>query len=46
LSAGQLGIPVVDAGVAQLAMHSARETCGSHDPAWFRAVLVELLGGP
>lgn len=42
-AAGQLGISVVDAGCAQLAMHSAREMGGSHDPAWFLAALTELL---
>lgn len=43
LTAGELGVPVVDAGCAQLAMHSAREMCGSHDPAWFRAAMEQFL---
>ena len=42
-TAAELGIPVVDAGCAQLAMHSARETAGSHDPGWFLAALREFL---
>ncbi|MXW75631.1 MAG: M18 family aminopeptidase [Acidimicrobiaceae bacterium] len=42
-TAAQLQISVVDAGCAQLAMHSASETAGSHDPAMFLAALIELL---
>jgi aspartyl aminopeptidase len=36
---------VVDAGCPQYAMHSARETAGSHDPAWFQIVLEQILRG-
>jgi len=44
-TAGELGVAVVDAGCAQWAMHSARETAGTSDPAWFEAVLRVLLRG-
>ena len=44
-TAAQLQVSVVDAGCAQLAMHSASETAGSHDPAMFLAALIELLAG-
>jgi aspartyl aminopeptidase len=45
ISAAATGITTVDAGVAQLAMHSARETCGSVDPGRFRSVLAEWFSG-
>ena len=39
VTAAQLGIPTVDVGMPQLAMHSARECCGSDDPDYFAAML-------
>lgn len=44
-TAAELQVPVVDAGCAQLAMHSASETAGSHDPGYFLAALIEFLAG-
>ena len=29
-----VSVPMVDIGMAQLAMHAAVETAGSQDPAW------------
>jgi len=45
VTAAATGIRTVDLGVAQMAMHSARETCGSADPGHLQALLVELLSG-
>ena len=33
ITATRLGIDTVDVGIPQLSMHSARELCGTHDPA-------------
>ena len=43
VTATRTGIRTVDLGVAQLAMHSAREFCGSGDPARLWALLRELM---
>lgn len=43
VTAGRLGVTTVDVGLPQLAMHSARELCGSADPALLVAALVALL---
>lgn len=47
LAAARTGIPTVDIGAAQLAMHSARELMGAHDVATYSAALQAFLSpGP
>lgn len=45
ITAGQLGVTTVDAGVAALSMHSARELCGADDPWMLAAAATEFLVG-
>jgi aspartyl aminopeptidase len=43
LASARTGIPTVDVGAAQLAMHSARELMGAHDVARYSAALRAFL---
>lgn len=43
ITAARLGIPTFDVGVAQLAMHSARELCGAEDPAHYAAAMAAFF---
>jgi aspartyl aminopeptidase len=43
VTAARLGITTVDVGMAQLAMHAAREHAGSQDPAQYQALLAAFL---
>ncbi|MEM6108156.1 M18 family aminopeptidase [Mycobacterium sp. 050272] len=43
LASAQTGIPTVDVGAPQLAMHSARELMGAHDVAAYSAALQAFL---
>lgn len=45
VTAARLGISTVDVGIAQLAMHSARELCGADDPSWYQASMASFLRG-
>ena len=43
MTAARTGIPTVDVGAAQLAMHSARELMGAHDVSAYAAALEAFL---
>lgn len=43
MTSARTGIPTVDVGAAQLAMHSARELMGAHDVAAYAAALHAFL---
>ncbi|WP_406817734.1 M18 family aminopeptidase [Mycobacterium sp. M23085] len=43
LTSARTGIPTVDVGAAQLAMHSARELMGAHDVAGYSAAMRAFL---
>lgn len=45
ITAARTGIETVDVGAPQLAMHSARETTGSSDPAHLKAALTAVFTG-
>ena len=43
VTSARLGISTIDVGIAQLAMHSARELCGADDPSWYQASMTSFL---
>lgn len=45
ITAARLGVPAVDVGAPQLAMHSCRELCGTAGPADLTALLTAVLTG-
>ena len=43
VTSARLGIATVDVGIAQLAMHSARELCGADDPDRYERAMAAFL---
>lgn len=45
ITAARLGVSTVDLGIPMLSMHSARELCGTHDPALLASLLQSWFTG-
>ena len=43
ITAAAMGVPTVDIGAPQLAMHSCRELCGAEDPPRYAAAMAAFL---
>jgi len=43
ITAAAMGVPTVDVGAPQLAMHSCRELCGADDPPRYAAAMAAFL---
>jgi len=46
ITASRLGVPTLDVGIPQLAMHSCREVAGSEDPMRLTSVLTAFFNQP
>ncbi|WP_110687121.1 M18 family aminopeptidase [Salinicola aestuarinus] len=46
ITATELGVPTIDVGVAQLGMHSIRETAGTRDPDYLIRALTTFFNRP
>lgn len=46
LQSQSVSVPMVDIGLAQLAMHSCVETAGAADPAWMRKAAAAFYSAP
>tara|TARA_B110000046_G_C13010739_1_gene406556 strand:+ start:1418 stop:2725 length:1308 start_codon:yes stop_codon:yes gene_type:complete len=46
ITSARLGVPTLDVGIAQLAMHSCREVAGSQDPLRLSNVLTAFFNKP